>query len=72
MNISDDGDIDLIDDSYGDTGILGFEIAYGSSNKTAIKKNARRKLQVKKRLDSLRETKQLSRNIDTLYDDWEH
>ena len=72
MIISEYDDTDIADDSYLDTGISGFEIAYGTGNKTAIKRKAKRKLQVKRKLDLLQENRRLAKEIDTLYDEWEH
>jgi len=65
-------DISLDDASYFDNGILGFEIAYGSGNKTAIKRKTKHKLVVKRKLDTLHEKRWLNRETNTLYDQWEH
>ncbi len=78
MNVSEYGDasldenISLDDDSCFNSGISGFEIAYGSGNKTAIKKKTKHKLIVKKRLDMLREKRWLDQETNTLFDEWEH
>lgn len=72
MNISEYDDADLADDSYLGNGISGFEIAYGSGNKTAFKKTAKRKVQVKKKVDMMQEHRRLARNFNTMYDEWEH
>lgn len=67
MNEYDDNDFES--DSYLDTGISGFEIAYGTVNKTAIKQKAKRKLQTKRKIDLLQENRRLARETDTLYGD---
>ncbi|WDE02403.1 hypothetical protein [Thalassomonas actiniarum] len=60
------------DKPYSLTGISGFEIAYGSANKAVIKKAVKHKFRVKERLDALQEKRRLKKEIDTLYDEWEH
>ncbi len=72
MNIAEYDDNDLVDDSYFDTGIAGFEIAYTSESKTAIKKTAKNKLYVKRKLDMLQEKRQLAKATDMFYDEWQH
>lgn len=72
MNINEYDDANFDDDSYLETGISGFEIAYGSKNKIAIKQKVKKKLEIKRRLDSLEERRRLSREIDTLYGEFQH
>jgi hypothetical protein len=54
-----------------DTGITGFEIAYGSTNKNAMKKAARHKYQVKEKLDFLNEQRFLDKQLNSLSDYWD-
>ena len=63
-------DVQELDDAYLFTGISGFEIAYGSSNKSVMKKTAKHKLRVKERLDTLQEKRRLKKEIDTFYTEW--
>lgn len=72
MSISEYDETDLADDSYNDIGILGFEIAYSSGNRTAIKKTAKNKLKIKRKLDNFQERRRMSKETDTLFGDWEH
>ena len=65
-----DHDIDIDDDLSLDSGIAGFEIAYGSSNKKAIRKTAKQKFRIRQKLDSLSEKRFLDREINTLSDYW--
>ncbi|KXJ49907.1 hypothetical protein [Cognaticolwellia aestuarii] len=71
MNIDTYADTDIDDDLNFDTGIAGFEIAYGSTNKTAMRKTAKQKYQVRKRLDSLTEKRSLDRQLNSLSDYWD-
>ncbi|GLX79778.1 hypothetical protein tinsulaeT_31180 [Thalassotalea insulae] len=74
MNLDNYDDTDLaIDDDLtdgNDSGIAGFEIAYGSSNKTLIKRTAKQKGRARHRLELLKEKRHLDREIDTLSDYW--
>ncbi len=67
MNASEYESDDMFDDSMLDTGISGFQIAYGSSNKLAIKQKAKKKLQVKRKIDDLQENRRLARELDSFY-----
>ena len=71
MNIDTYADTDIDDDLNFDTGIAGFEIAYGSTNKTAMRKTAKQKYQVRKRLDSLTEKRSLDRQLNSLSAYWD-
>jgi hypothetical protein len=66
-----DTDTDIDEDSNFDTGIAGFEIAYGSTNKKAIKKTVKQTYQVRQKLDSLNEKKILDRQLNSLSDHWD-
>jgi hypothetical protein len=70
MNIDTYADTDIDEDSNFDTGIAGFEIAYGSANKKAMRKTAQKKYQVRQRLDSLTEKRFLDRQLNSLSDYW--
>ncbi|QDP01957.1 PA3496 family putative envelope integrity protein [Thalassotalea sp. PS06] len=59
------------DDTYLETGLAGYEIAYGSKNKQALKRVARNKLKIKRKLDSLLEKRQLDRELSSFYYDME-
>jgi len=72
MNVYKYDEANVDDDSYLATGISGFEIAYGSSNKSIIKRKAKNKLKTKHKLDMIDEQRRLAQEIDTLYDRWEH
>ncbi|WP_394172451.1 PA3496 family putative envelope integrity protein [Thalassotalea litorea] len=67
----DDFETEIDDDEYQATGLAGFEIAYGSKNKQALKKAAKTKLKIKRRLDSLLEQRQLERELGSFYYDLE-
>ena len=71
MNIDTYADTDIDDDLNFDTGIAGFEIAYGSTNKTAMRKTAKQKYQIRQRLDSLTEKRFLDRQLNSLSDYWD-
>ncbi len=68
---ADDVDLDLDEALDFDSGIAGFEIAYGSINKKAIRKTAKQKHRIRQKLDSLREKRYLERQVDTLSDYWD-
>ena len=71
MNIDTYADTDIDDDLNFDTGIAGFEIAYGSTNKKAIRKTAKQTYRVRQRLDSLNEKRYLDRQLNSLSDYWD-
>lgn len=72
MSISEYDETDLADDSYSDVGVSGFQIAYSSGSRTAIKKTAKTKLKVKRKLDGFQERRRFAKETDTLFGDWEH
>lgn len=67
----DEMGIDVDDDLDFDTGIAGFQIAYGSSNKKTIKRSIKYKQQVREKLDSLSEKRFLDKQINSLSDYWD-
>lgn len=71
MNIDTYADTDIDDDLSFDTGIAGFEIAYGSTNKATIRKTAKQKYRVRQKLDSLTEKRSLDRQLNSLSDYWD-
>ena len=71
MNIDTYADTDIDDDLNFDTGIAGFEIAYGSANKKAIRKTAKQTYRIRQRLDSLNEKRYLDRQLNSLSDYWD-
>lgn len=72
MNIDTYADTDIDDDDLNfDTGIAGFEIAYGSPNKKAMRKTAKQKYQLRQRLDSLNEKRFLDRELNSFSDYWD-
>ena len=71
MDIDTYDDIDIDDDDEFDTGIAGFEIAYGTGNKKAIRRTAKYRYHIKQKLDSLHEKRFINRQIDTLSDFWD-
>ena len=54
-----------------DTGIAGFEIAYGSTNKKAIRKISKHKNHIRQKLNSLSEKRFLDRQLNSLSDYWD-
>jgi|GEM_PF-1122826 len=52
-------------------GIAGYEIAYGSSNKSIIKKKAKQQNRIKQKLDLINEKKRFERDTNPLSDYWE-
>ncbi|MBU2923825.1 hypothetical protein Q4506_15355 [Colwellia sp. 4_MG-2023] len=68
-------DIDADADLIFDTGIAGFEIAYGSKNKEMIKKNlkrsARQQYQTRQKLDSIREKRTFEKENNSFSDYWD-
>ena len=71
MNIDTYDDTDIDDDSNFDTGIAGFEIAYGSTNRKSIRKTAKQTYRIRQRLDSLSEKRYLDRQLNSLSDYWD-
>ena len=70
LNIEDDTDLEIDEDLDSFAGIAGFEIAYGSSNKTVIKRTAKQRHRARHKLEMLNEKRHLDRQIDTLSDYW--
>ena len=68
----DDDDNDLIFNS----GIAGFEIAYGSKNKEMIKRNfkrtAKEQYQTRQKLDSIREKRAFEKENNPFSDYWDN
>lgn len=54
-----------------DSGIAGFEIAYSSANKEAIRKAKNNQYHVKQKLDSINEKRSLDRQLNSFSDYWE-
>ena len=69
MSISIDTDEDI--DNNLDSGIAGFEIAYNSANKEAIRKAKNNQLHVKQKLDSINEKRSLDRQLDSFSNYWD-
>ena len=65
----DDTDIDV--DSNVDSGIAGFEIAYSSANKKAIRKTMKNKYHIRQKLDSINEQRSLDRQLDSFSNYWD-
>jgi hypothetical protein len=65
-NIYEDTDIDVDNNSD----IEGFEIAYSSTNKKAIRKTKTNKYHIRQKLDSINEKRSLARQLDSFSDYW--
>lgn len=65
----DDTDIDI--DNNLDNDIEGFEIAYGSANKKAIRKTMKYKYHIRQKLDSITEKRSLDRQLDSFSKYWD-
>ena len=70
MDIDTYDDTDINSDEF-DSGIAGFEIAYGTGNKKAMRRTAKHKYYIKQKLDSLHEKRFIDRQLDTLSDYWD-
>lgn len=66
-----DVEIEIDDDLDFGSGIAGFEIAYGSGNKKAIRKAAQNKYHIKQKLDSINEKRSLDRQLNSFSHYWE-
>lgn len=66
---SEDTDIDI--DNNVDSGLAGFQIAYSSVNKAAIRKAQNNQYQIKQKLDSINEKRSLDRQLNSFSDYWE-
>ena len=66
-----DTNVEIDDDSDFESGIAGFEIAYGSGNKKAIKKAAKNKYHIRQKLDSINEKRSLDRQLNSFSNYWE-
>jgi len=64
-------DVEIDDDSDFETGIAGFEIAYGSGNKKAIRKAAKSKYHIRQKLDSINEKRSLDRQLNSFSNYWD-
>ncbi|GHE85583.1 hypothetical protein [Thalassotalea profundi] len=73
MNIDlyDDNDIDIDDDLNLDSGIAGFEIAYGTPKKAMIRRTVKQKHRIREKLESLCEKRRFDRETNTLSDYWD-
>jgi hypothetical protein len=75
LDLDEDTDTDTDTDLVFDTGIAGFEIAYGSKNKEMIKKNlkksARQQYQTRQKLDSIREKRTFEKENNSFSDYWD-
>lgn len=69
INTYEDTDIDI--DNNLDSGIAGFEIAYSSANKEAIRKAKNNQYYVKQQLDLINEKKSLDKQLNSFSDYWE-
>lgn len=79
MNIityeDNDIDMDVDENLIFDSGIAGFEIAYGSANKEmirkTIKKTAKQKYLTRQKLDSIREKRSIEKALNSFSDYWD-
>lgn len=69
MNIDTYDDVDI--DLNFEAGIAGFEIAYGSLNKKAMRRTVKYKQLIKDKLDSLSEKRLLDKQLNSLSDYWD-
>lgn len=70
-----DMELDFDENLLLSTGIAGFEIAYATSNKEAIKKankrSAKQKYLTRQKLDSIREKRSIERELNSFSDYWD-
>lgn len=71
MNVDTYESTDIDDDFNVDTGIAGFEIAYGTANIKAIRKSSKQKSHIRQKLNSLSEKRSLDRQLNSLSDYWD-
>ena len=70
-----DIDIDIDENLLFSSGIAGFEIAYGTTNKEMIRKNLKKKTKqkyhIRQKLDSLHEKRTIEKELNSFSDYWE-
>lgn len=66
IEMDEDLDLDF------ETGIAGYEIAYGSVNKKAIRKTAKNKYHIRQKLDSINEKRSLDRQLNSFSHYWDN
>jgi len=71
MNVDTYESTDIDDNFNVDTGIAGFEIAYGTANIKAIRKSSKQKNHIRQKLNSLSEKRSLDRQLNSLSDYWD-
>jgi hypothetical protein len=71
MNVDTYESTDIDNDFNFETGIAGLEIAYGPTNKKAMRKTSQRKNQIREKLNSLSEKRFLDRQLNSLSDYWD-
>lgn len=74
--IDTDIDIDMDENLLFSSGIAGFEIAYGTTNKEMIRKNikkkAKQKYHIRQKLDSLHEKRTIEKELNSFSDYWDN
>lgn len=72
-DVDTDIDIDMDENLIFRSGIAGFEIAYGTTNKEMIRKNkTKQKYHVRHKLDSLHEKRSIDRELNSFSDHWDN
>tara|TARA_R110002050_G_scaffold42525_6_gene102399 strand:+ start:43 stop:309 length:267 start_codon:yes stop_codon:yes gene_type:complete len=75
-DIDTDIDIDIDENLLFSSGIAGFEIAYGTTNKEMIRKNvkkkAKQKYHIRQKLDSLHEKRTIEKELNSFSDYWDN
>lgn len=75
VDIYDEVNVDIDNDFYSgsgsESGIAGYEIAYGSANKTVFKKTVKSKYHVKQKLDSINERRSLDMQLNPFSNYWD-
>ena len=71
MSVDTYKNTDIDDDLNFDTGMASFEVAYGSSNKEAMRRTAKHKYHIRQKLDSLSEKRSLDRQLNSFSDYWD-
>ncbi len=71
-----DTDIDIDENLLFSSGIAGFEMAYGTTNKEMIRKNlkkkAKQKYHIRQKLDSLHEKRTIEKELNSFSDYWDN
>tara|TARA_R110001583_G_scaffold561_4_gene4985 strand:- start:11452 stop:11688 length:237 start_codon:yes stop_codon:yes gene_type:complete len=71
----EDTDIDIDENLIFSSGIAGFEIAYGTTNKEMIRKNikktAKQKYHTRQKLDSIHEKRTIEKEQNSFSDYWD-